>query len=64
MDITRGSPEQLAGFITNALGSPNSVGFMTIPEAREMAGLPIDIEGEIPQPPSTPIQDAPRNDQG
>ena len=52
LDITRGSPEQLGQFITQALGSPQSVGYMSIGEAREMIGLPVDVNGEIPEPPS------------
>ena len=53
LDITRGSPEQLGEFIAKALGSPNSAGYMTIEEAREMVGLPVDINGTIPEPPSS-----------
>lgn len=52
VDLTRGSPEQLGEFIAKALGSPNSVAYMTVEEAREMVGLPADINGELPEPPS------------
>ena len=54
IDLTRGSPEAIAGAIQLALGSPNSVGYISRQEAREMWGLPEDVKGSIPKPPSQP----------
>ena len=63
IDLTRGSPEAIAGAIQSALGSPNSVGYISVEEAREMWGMPIVVKGRIPKPPSQP-EPAPKPNEG
>ena len=47
IDIVRGDPAALHGYLQAAMGGPNSAGWMTREEVRRWAGLPRDMDGEL-----------------